>query len=65
MQEFETVYSPRRSKGKLSHNVLSEKSAIDSEDDIDALNEEETSMKDLIAQINLMNDKIPKRLEKF
>ena len=40
------------------------KSAGDSDEELDALGEK-TSMKELINQINQMNDKIPKRFEKL
>ena len=51
----------KKRKGPAS----SSSNAIDSEDDVAQLNVETTSLQDLVLQINDMNDKIPKRLEKF
>ena len=64
MEDIEAM-SPRSRKGK-GRGLASESSkVIDSEDDIAALDVEKTSMEDLIKQINVMNESIPKRLEKF
>ena len=54
-----------RRKTMIGGAMGSEDSKIDdSEDDLNDLGEK-TSMKELINQINQMNEKIPKRLDKF
>ena len=66
------VQSPKSKRSKAG-GVLSNRgaesensfSAIDSADDIEQLDPENTSMEDLIRQLNEMNSKIPARLEKF
>ena len=66
--EIVAQMSPRgRRGGMASRGVNSEasKNALDSDDDLEHIDEDGASMKDLIKQVNEMNDKIPKRLDKF
>mmetsp|Transcript_41824 Transcript_41824/g.55142 ORF Transcript_41824/g.55142 Transcript_41824/m.55142 type:complete len:118 (+) Transcript_41824:171-524(+) len=65
---MELHLSPVRSKSRVKPGMVSSASEPvkdESGHSMDDLAEGDTSMKDLIQQINAMNDKIPKRLDKF
>ena len=54
--------SPPSRRGKGMGLGSSSSKAVNSMDDLQALDVEQTSMKDLIAQINQLNESVPKRL---
>ena len=67
--EMHENFSPRKGSrtSKMAGVVGSESSKIegDTDEDLDATGENNASMKELIKKINQMNDKIPKKFEKF
>ena len=54
--------SPTSRRGKGKGLGSSSSKAVDSIDDLQALDVEQTSLKDLIEQINQLNESVPKRL---
>ena len=54
--------SPPSRRGRGAGLGSSSSKAVDSMDDLQALDVEQTSMKDLISQINQLNESVPKRL---
>ena len=61
LEEVAEMNPPSR-RGKGMGLGSSSSRAVDSADDLQALDVEHTSMKDLIAQINALNESVPKRL---
>lgn len=67
--EMHENFSPRKGNrtSKVAGVVNSETSKMegDTDEDLDAAGEKNTQLKELIKKINQMNDKIPKKFEKF
>ena len=61
------MLKPNRSKKNMRGVGLASSASekVESEHNMEDLDQDDTTMKDLIAQVNAMNEKIPKKLEKF
>ena len=66
-QEIKEELEAELPRGRSKRKGLTSDSSklVDSEDDLDAMDTENTTIKDLVIQINQMNEILPKRFEKF